>query len=117
MFLKFSTHCEKLGQTQNIIPKDNIIENDGDVFSQNQGDILHLNNHLYPTTHANLITKNIYDMNETKEIKVDKKRKKVNQPLCRICLSEDNETSNPLINPCTCSGTMKYIHLFCLKQW
>ncbi len=25
--------------------------------------------------------------------------------------------TNPLINPCKCSGTMKYIHLQCLKQW
>lgn len=35
---------------------------------------------------------------------------------CRICLSEDNEKSNPLISPCHCKGTMKWIHLICLKQ-
>ena len=38
-------------------------------------------------------------------------------PLCRICLSEDNESLNPLFSPCKCSGTMKYIHLDCLKEW
>jgi len=35
-------------------------------------------------------------------------------PLCRICLSEENEALNPLFSPCKCSGTMKFIHLNCL---
>jgi E3 ubiquitin-protein ligase DOA10 len=38
-------------------------------------------------------------------------------PLCRICLQEENETLNPLFSPCKCSGTMKYIHVNCLKEW
>jgi len=29
---------------------------------------------------------------------------------CRFCLAEDNDIENPLIAPCKCSGTMKYIH-------
>lgn len=37
--------------------------------------------------------------------------------ICRVCLCNDNEPSNPLINPCMCSGSVKYIHLQCLKQW
>jgi len=36
---------------------------------------------------------------------------------CKICLCEDNEVENPLINPCKCSGSMKYIHVNCLKTW
>lgn len=35
-------------------------------------------------------------------------------PLCRICLSEENNIENPLFSPCKCKGTMKYIHLTCL---
>lgn len=36
----------------------------------------------------------------------------------RICLSEDLEDhEDPLISPCKCAGTMKYIHLKCLKEW
>ena len=38
-------------------------------------------------------------------------------PLCRICLSEENELENPLFAPCKCAGTMKYIHLQCLQFW
>ena len=41
------------------------------------------------------------------------KKKKI----CKICYSEDDTDENPLIQPCTCSGTMRYIHLDCLKHW
>lgn len=36
---------------------------------------------------------------------------------CRICLESDTEIDNPLITPCKCSGTMKYIHFKCLQKW
>ena len=39
-----------------------------------------------------------------------------NKPTCRICLGEEYDEENPLINPCKCSGTMKYLHLNCLKM-
>lgn len=35
---------------------------------------------------------------------------------CRICLSESFNDKNPLICPCNCDGTMKYIHLKCLQR-
>ena len=36
---------------------------------------------------------------------------------CRICYSEEEYDGNPLIQPCTCSGSMELIHLECLKHW
>ena len=36
---------------------------------------------------------------------------------CRICYLEEETESNPLIQPCLCSGSLKYIHLDCLKKW
>ena len=40
------------------------------------------------------------------------------QPLaCRICLSDSQSLANPLISPCNCSGTMKFIHIECLQEW
>lgn len=36
---------------------------------------------------------------------------------CRICLGEENESKDPLISPCLCSGSMKHIHVNCLKHW
>ena len=32
-------------------------------------------------------------------------------------MTETNSLINPLIKPCKCSGSMKYIHLKCLIQW
>lgn len=40
---------------------------------------------------------------------------KFNYP-CRICLEESYTDVNPLICPCNCDGTMKYIHLKCLQR-
>jgi hypothetical protein len=39
-----------------------------------------------------------------------------NEQTCRICL-EPGEFSNPLICPCKCSGSVRYIHLQCLRTW
>ncbi len=35
---------------------------------------------------------------------------------CKICLSEE-DSENPMISPCKCTGSMQYIHLNCLKEW
>ena len=40
-----------------------------------------------------------------------------NKPACRICYGEDTNDDNPLICPCICKGSMKYIHYDCLKNW
>ena len=38
--------------------------------------------------------------------------------LCKICYGEeDDPINNPLVQPCQCSGSLKYIHLECLKHW
>lgn len=40
-----------------------------------------------------------------------------NAPVCRICLSDESDQNNPLFSPCKCAGTMKYIHVDCLREW
>ena len=39
--------------------------------------------------------------------------------VCRICYMEEDkdDPNNPLLQPCICSGSMKYIHYTCLKHW
>lgn len=39
------------------------------------------------------------------------------QGMCKVCLTNDSDSTNPLISPCKCSGSMKFIHLMCLRQW
>lgn len=36
--------------------------------------------------------------------------------ICRICHCE-SEPHNPLLAPCYCSGSLKYVHQSCLQQW
>ena len=53
---------------------------------------------------------------EKDNIKLHEKKEK--GKICRICLSgEDSPVKNPLICPCTCKGSMKFIHYSCLKNW
>ena len=37
--------------------------------------------------------------------------------LCRICLGEEEDAADPLVNPCKCAGSMGHIHLGCLREW
>ncbi|EDV97430.1 uncharacterized protein LOC6558975 [Drosophila grimshawi] len=36
--------------------------------------------------------------------------------ICRICHCE-SDSMNPLLTPCYCSGSLKYVHQACLQQW
>ena len=36
---------------------------------------------------------------------------------CKICLEDTNTNSNKLISPCSCSGTIKYVHRNCINYW
>ena len=43
-----------------------------------------------------------------------------NTKICRICYGEEDpitDIDNPLVQPCKCTGSLKYIHLNCLKHW
>jgi len=63
---------------------------------------------------------NLKEVENFSKIKVEEQNDKnteSSQKICRICYQENDEKDNPLIQPCLCSGSMKYIHLNCLKQW
>ena len=53
--------------------------------------------------------------NSKKSLK--KQISKVKNKICRICYMEEENEENPLVQPCICSGSMKYIHFNCLKHW
>lgn len=36
---------------------------------------------------------------------------------CRICLLEGNQEGDPLISPCECKGSIKFVHVQCLRHW
>lgn len=37
--------------------------------------------------------------------------------VCRFCLSEDNDKSNPFLSPCNCIGSVQFVHRGCLNHW
>lgn len=37
--------------------------------------------------------------------------------MCRICLLEGSSEDDPLIAPCSCKGSIEYVHLGCLRHW
>ncbi|CAG9324502.1 unnamed protein product [Blepharisma stoltei] len=40
-----------------------------------------------------------------------------NGAACRFCLGDTEKDNNPLITPCKCSGSMRFIHYKCLQVW
>lgn len=58
----------------------------------------------------------VNQLQQAKEVDNEEEEEQVNKA-CRICLCEDEEPDNPIVQPCKCSGTMKNIHVKCFKKW
>ena len=67
---------------------------------------------------ANVVP-DLFKTRKTEELLEKEEKDKDNKEgsSCRICLCNIETEIDPLISPCKCSGTMKYIHLNCLKEW
>jgi len=39
------------------------------------------------------------------------------EKVCRICMQEGPKEDDPLISPCSCKGSVQYMHLSCLREW
>ena len=73
------------------------------------------NSHL--NRNKNIVYNNqstLYDTCKAKKLKIRLPK------ICRICYSEEDpldDLNNPFVEPCQCSGSVKYVHLNCLKEW
>ena len=69
------------------------------------------------------LTKNLYNGEKEKKVIKKKTQKDIFSKLekmkrvCRICYLEEDEEENPLVQPCICTGSVKFIHLTCLRKW
>mmetsp|Transcript_15898 Transcript_15898/g.23043 ORF Transcript_15898/g.23043 Transcript_15898/m.23043 type:complete len:378 (+) Transcript_15898:11-1144(+) len=52
-----------------------------------------------------------------KGIPEPKSGRSLGEEFCRICLSTAFSDENPLVSPCSCTGSMKLIHVSCLQYW
>jgi hypothetical protein len=66
---------------------------------------------------SNLVRKGNDITTELQQITPKQFETKKKTILCRICYCDDKDIDSPLIQPCSCSGTMKYIHFVCLQKW
>ena len=110
----------------NINPIDNnyILSNRNRSNNSNLLDINIKNNFYLPRINSSeellvIKHKNNPKKENSKRIKINhQKLKKIEKNrVCRICYGEDSSKDNPLIYPCICKGSMKYIHYLCLKNW
>ena len=49
-------------------------------------------------------------------ISLNSDKSSTSRPTCRICYLHSSDMENPLVSPCKCSGSMKFIHYKCLKH-
>ena len=57
-------------------------------------------------------------INNKEHLITNESKKSEKQKICRICyMGETDNDINPLIKPCKCPGSMKYIHYKCLLHW
>ena len=89
---------------------------EGSFPSKYNGNKINKNNGLYSSFLLNSQKIN-NSKNEFIDILMQKNITKINKNICRICYGEESNDENPLISPCKCNGSMKYIHYKCLKKW
>ena len=105
------------------IVNNNNDENDTIMLNGSYNNSIIINEHNNLDNIETLKTQKITVFANNKEKSEEKiinkiKEEKIKNKICRICYQEeDDPLINPLIKPCKCSGSMKYIHLKCLLFW
>ena len=73
---------------------------------------------LNKSNKENIMSNNNEMINNVEKIEINHNKIKKQNSVCRICYGEEeDEKENPMVQPCQCSGSLKYIHLQCLKHW
>ena len=112
-----------------FIYKPSIIKNDINKYKLNEGDIIkigrinlrirkiNINQNSYTTLSSNNSQISEEKKSQNEILKLNNLKNNNKKKLCRICYTNQDTLENPLIQPCNCSGTMKYIHIECLRMW
>ena len=113
-----------------FIYKPSITKNDINKYKLNEGDIIKIGRinlrirkiNLNQNSLNPIITTNnsqIIDEKKTEKdlLTINNLNIKNKKKICRICYTDEETLENPLIQPCNCSGTMKFIHIQCLTKW
>jgi hypothetical protein len=123
-------NCERLYE---LFPVDKYVEiKEGDVIKIgrirmkfDRISFMSQNKSLYEVINKNMLnnsqTFNSKENNETISINrmlvSSVRNTEINGKICcRLCYQSESSFTDPLISPCNCCGSMKYIHLSCLKH-
>ena len=101
--------CSRVNNTINAMLTTSINIKEIDDFNLSQNNIK--DNASEDLNNLILIRNNYYlDDNITK------RGEPLEKIYCRLCYQEESNILDPLLSPCKCSGSMKYIHYSCLKK-
>ena len=39
------------------------------------------------------------------------------EPVCRFCFESGDSEHGPLVSPCKCAGSLRFVHVKCLHRW
>ncbi len=111
---------DALGEEKITSEKEDSIEEDTLEQESNtsvKGEIVEEDN--LEKDNSRFVKEEIYKNNFNNQANKDgfqKEKKEENTKRCRICY-EENQTLSPLIFPCKCNGTIKWVHEKCIKEW
>lgn len=84
------------------------ILNENQIMSQNSKD-----NNETISANKMMASSSAINQSSARNTELNNKNNKV---YCRLCYQSESSIADPLISPCNCNGSMKYIHLSCLKH-
>lgn len=102
----------------NYVNNDNFSNNPSNIPEKTNNLLVNVCSQMFTNTNNNISklddkNRKIYDSSFSRMKSIKKK----DTNMCRICLGNDSEDNNPIINVCKCHGSVGYIHLNCLKTW
>ena len=109
-----------------IIQKNNNNNPSNNVYSERTIDMINQRNTTDPDFQEKIQILSLNNNNDkTKTLNAASRKNKISNPkhkkkdkVCRICyMEEEDALNNPIVQPCRCSGSCRYVHLNCLKQW
>lgn len=111
--LDVKSECDRELETVKETVKENLQNNrENPVLQINVGQELNIKDQS--KNEAKNRNNNAEEIIQTNEKREENGKQEI---LCRLCWDSENSKENPLISPCRCKGSMKFIHLLCLRKW
>ena len=105
-----------INNTNNMNNNLNLNNTNNNNNNNNNNNITNINISLNESIENNNLNQNKIKISNSKQTNTTFNNLINPEVYCRICFSSYSDLDDPLITPCKCKGSMKYIHYRCLKQ-